>query len=363
MTGISREEDITVDAGDLLRRLWANRGRVAAVVAIGAVLGIGASLLVAPRFTATASLIPQTPVERGGLIGRLAGLTSLGAELEAGNEAVYGRIITSDTVLDAALDRGWEEGRQAGPLSLYGILGIDTAGDEPDARAREVARRRLRRDVVAFNRDPVTGFMEVRVTLPRHPGIAAALANFLVDRLDEYNRVARSRKAREHREFIEESLDRVAGDLAAAEHDLTAFVEANTSYGTSPRLVQQYNALEREMQAQRSIWLELRTQLESARVDEHKQTPSITVLDPASRPMRRSYPYLEQADKKRARVVHPNGLSQPNKGGHQVLPGSTIMVPVKPPPEGPSTLETVRDITAILMAAATVWLVVDQAAQ
>jgi polysaccharide biosynthesis/export protein len=69
--------------------------------------------------------------------------------------------------------------------------------------------------------------------------------------------------------------------------------------------------------------------------------------------------YLDRSDKKRARVVHPNGLSQPNKRGHEVLPGSTIMVPVKAPPEGPSTLETLRDIAAVLASFATVWLVID----
>jgi protein involved in polysaccharide export with SLBB domain len=71
--------------------------------------------------------------------------------------------------------------------------------------------------------------------------------------------------------------------------------------------------------------------------------------------------YLEQADKGRSRVIHPNGLSQPNKGGHQVLPGSTIVVPVKPPPEGRDTLETVRDFTTILLGLATVWLAIDRA--
>jgi protein involved in polysaccharide export with SLBB domain len=71
--------------------------------------------------------------------------------------------------------------------------------------------------------------------------------------------------------------------------------------------------------------------------------------------------YLEKADKGKSRVIHPNGLSQPNKGGHQVLPGSTIVVPVEPPPEGPSTLETVRDFTTILLGLATVWLAIDRA--
>lgn len=73
--------------------------------------------------------------------------------------------------------------------------------------------------------------------------------------------------------------------------------------------------------------------------------------------------YLEQADKGRTRVIHPNGLSQPNKGGHRVLPGSTIVVPVEPPPEGPTTLETLKEISAIIASVATVWLVIDRATE
>ena len=69
--------------------------------------------------------------------------------------------------------------------------------------------------------------------------------------------------------------------------------------------------------------------------------------------------YLKQSDKKRARVVWPNGMSLPNKGGHEVVAGSTIIVPVKPPPEGKSTMETVRDITAIIASLAMVYLVIN----
>jgi protein involved in polysaccharide export with SLBB domain len=71
--------------------------------------------------------------------------------------------------------------------------------------------------------------------------------------------------------------------------------------------------------------------------------------------------YLEKADKKRTRVIHPNGISFANKGGHKVLPGSTILVPVKPPPEGTTNLETLKEISVIFASLATVWLVIDQA--
>jgi len=73
--------------------------------------------------------------------------------------------------------------------------------------------------------------------------------------------------------------------------------------------------------------------------------------------------YLEKADRKKARVVYPNGMSLPNKGGSKVVAGSTIIVPIKPPPEGPSKLETLKEITAILAGVATIWLVIDRATE
>jgi len=69
--------------------------------------------------------------------------------------------------------------------------------------------------------------------------------------------------------------------------------------------------------------------------------------------------YLEKADEDKTRVVWPNGLSLPNEGGSQVVAGSTIVVPVQPPPEGKTWLETLRDITGIVSSLAMVWLVID----
>ncbi|MFT5234205.1 MAG: protein involved in polysaccharide export with SLBB domain [Candidatus Krumholzibacteriia bacterium] len=69
--------------------------------------------------------------------------------------------------------------------------------------------------------------------------------------------------------------------------------------------------------------------------------------------------YLEKADDDKARVVWPNGMSLPNKGGSKVVAGSTIVVPLEPPPEGKTTIETIRDITGIVASLAMVWLVIE----
>lgn len=70
--------------------------------------------------------------------------------------------------------------------------------------------------------------------------------------------------------------------------------------------------------------------------------------------------FLEKADKGKTRVIWPNGMSLPNKGGSKVVAGSTIVVPVQPPPEGKTTWETIRDISSIAASLATVWLIVNK---
>jgi uncharacterized protein involved in exopolysaccharide biosynthesis len=286
----SNDQDVVIDLPGILGWIWQRRMMLIAAGFAGAVLAVGISFVLTERFTATTTLVPQVPVERSGLIGRLASLTSFGSDLEGTNEILYGRILQSDRLLDKALERQWSIVGGSDSLSLYDVLGIERTVGQVDAEARERARRRLREKAVVFNRDPVSGFMKVRVTLPRNPDLAASLANYLVAELDRYNRTTRSQKAREHREFIEASLEQVADDLAAAENMLTQFLLNNKSYADSPRLLQQYNELDREFQAQRSIWVELKTQLETAKVDEHKETPSLYVLDAAESPLRRSFP-------------------------------------------------------------------------
>ncbi len=70
--------------------------------------------------------------------------------------------------------------------------------------------------------------------------------------------------------------------------------------------------------------------------------------------------YLEKADKGKSRVIYPNGMSFPNKRGTKVVAGSTIIVPVKAPPEGAGKLGTLKEISAIFASLATVWLVIDR---
>lgn len=73
--------------------------------------------------------------------------------------------------------------------------------------------------------------------------------------------------------------------------------------------------------------------------------------------------FADQADEWRTHVVYANGESKPIRRwwwDPEVRPGSTVVVPTKPPDDGPTRLETLREISAIIASVATVWLVIDR---
>jgi protein involved in polysaccharide export with SLBB domain len=73
--------------------------------------------------------------------------------------------------------------------------------------------------------------------------------------------------------------------------------------------------------------------------------------------------YAENADKWKSHVVYANGMSKPIRHywfDPKIRPGSTIVVPVKPPEDGTSKLATLKEISSIVASVATVWLVIDR---
>lgn len=281
-----------VDLAFVFRAILSKWKAYVFVSLVGGIAGLAISYAIPPKFTARVTMVPQPSGAQAGILGRLATLTNMNLDAEGANEAVYGEIVRSNSVLDRAIARDWKSKRCPDGTTLFKVFGVEVKGstDMDQAIAAEALRRVLREDCLGFRRDPVTGFMKIQATVPRDPEIAADLANFVVDELDAFNRTVRAAKATEHRKFVAVSLDEVAARLADAESTLTEFEVENTMYAAAPRLRQSHEMLVREAQAQRGIWLELRTELESAIVDEHKMMTSVGILDRAIVPTKKSSP-------------------------------------------------------------------------
>jgi len=285
-TQTSSAAGITLDAlVDAVRRRWA-------VVLVCGLLGVIISGIYAftrpPRYTAEATLLPNLEDGAGvGLLGQFDFLRSL-TRSGAPREDFYEHILVSETMLDLVLARTWTAAGDT--IALSSLLGIAT-DQPPTDRQAERLKRKLRTDVIRFSKDQLTSFMTLKVELPRYPGLAADLCNFLLDRLEEFNQKFHQEQSRQQREFLAERLARVAAELEQAEARMSEFVAENRNYAASPQLMSEYNRLSREVQAYGQTWLELRSQYELARIEENRDLSSLSILDRARPPVFRSRPH------------------------------------------------------------------------
>ena len=131
----------------------------------------------------------------------------------------------------------------------------------------------------------------VRVDVDAHsPTLAAAVAGRFVDYLNDFNTKTRQSQARERRKFIEGRLVDGGRDLQGAEQDLRTFYERNRSWQQAPQLVFEEGRLRRQVEIRQEVYLTLRREYETARIEEVNDTPVITVIDAAVPPERKSKP-------------------------------------------------------------------------
>jgi uncharacterized protein involved in exopolysaccharide biosynthesis len=266
--------------------LWRSRRLLLIGAALGLAVGVGVALVRPARYEARVSLLPVVDQAQSGVLGQLASLSGTSIRTPVNYEAVYREIVLSNTVLDGLAERKWRHVDHDGEADLFTIFAVDPAPGASDPVEARLDRLRgvLRGGVVAFARDQVNGFMEIRVTVPDDPAFAASLANALADGLEDFNRRVRFVRASDHRRYIETRLAVIADSLQVARDAVVDFERENRSYATSPELRARREDLQRDVNAQTALWVELKRQVELARIDENRNKSTLTVLDRAGIP-------------------------------------------------------------------------------
>ncbi len=250
------------------------------------------SLLVPPTFTATSTFVPEIRPQRAlpsGLIGLAGQLgVSLGGEASQ-SPRFYAEVAESRELLERVLLSHFADPRSSritgDSVTLLRLLQL---GGRDSADSVERGVRRLRK-LVGVSVDNQTSIVTVS-TDARSPSLAAAVANRLVEYLNDFNTRTRQSQARERRKFVEQRVADGEHDLRAAEEDLRGFYERNRSWQQSPQLVFDEGRLRRQVEIRQEIYVTLKREYETARIEEVNDTPVITVIDPAVPPHRKSRP-------------------------------------------------------------------------
>lgn len=258
----------------------------AALVAIAVGLVLGAS------YRAESSFKPQA---EGSELARFSGLASqLGINLPAamGESAesldFYARLTRSRALLGGVVQR--EYPLDDGPGTLVEHYG-QGGGTESQRLLRTVER--LSADVQA-QLDASSGVVTVR-TKAKSAALAEQINRAILDEVNRFNLEVRQTQASAERQFVEGQVAQAQQELQAAEAELSAFMERNRRFEEWPQLRFEAARLQRRVDLQQQVYTTLVQARERSRLDEVRNTPVITILDPPEGSAKRKRGLLTKA--------------------------------------------------------------------
>jgi len=270
----------------LLLRRW----RIIRWGLYGAAVGVAVAFVLPERYTATIRFVAQGPSGRmgGAEIARLA--QQFGYALDIGPTGVttpqfYTDLVHTREILEPVVTTRYALSTTAGDsVDLIGFLKVRGTSERDRI---ERAMRKLRKAVTVDLTQ--SGLTSVQVALA-DPRIAAAVANALLARLNTFTVEQLQFQSRQKRQFTEHRLEAAQGELRGAEEEEVAFLQRNQSFERAPVLRARYARLQRAIQIKQEIVLTLARSYEEARLEETRDVPTLTVLEAAVPPARKSWP-------------------------------------------------------------------------
>jgi uncharacterized protein involved in exopolysaccharide biosynthesis len=242
------------------------------------------------RYRAESKFTSQQTESSGS--ARFAGIAAqFGIDLQAATTAepleFFVELLTSQQLLRDAATSAYvfpveseTNGTRRGTLvQLYGIK-----RKSPELAVR-AAVKRLRANVSA-SPNVRSKIITLRTSAP-WPGLAVALNQRLLQLVNEFNLHRRQSQASEERKFVAQRLNVALGELTSTENDLKRFHQENRGFMGSADLRIEEQRLQRRVDLRQQVYASLAEAYEKARIDEVRNTPVITIVDPPGAPARR----------------------------------------------------------------------------
>ncbi|MFW6207048.1 MAG: GNVR domain-containing protein, partial [Gemmatimonadota bacterium] len=230
-----------------------------------------------------------------GAQSRLANLAGqFGVNIPSGESGqspqFYADLIRSREILGSVADTTFQVADTAGLFSRGMLRGpvsdlMELAEDASPPGRRAAVINWLRDEAISVSTGTETGVVELSITTP-WPELSAGIAGQIVDLVNEFNLETRQSQAASERRFIEGRVEQAQHDLREVENALQTFLQNNRQFQNSPELTFEHDRLQRQVSMQQQVYTSLVQAREQARIDEVRNTPVITVVEPAEEPVR-----------------------------------------------------------------------------
>ena len=285
----AKVEKKEIDLLDFITLFWKERKKIIYITVIFTIIGLIYALLSDPWYKATVKLLP-TESGSNRLLNQYSSLAAL-AGINLGGEsgdkyALYPEIIKSNFILNRILKNHFKTRTFQKPVTLFEFWETEIDSSKKNWRHKlfEEAKNKLRENCINVTIDKRNNLLTMDVIMPRDPVLAADLANFIVDQLEIYNKHYRHYKASDQRKFIEQSIKDTKINLEKTENDLKYFLEKNKDIA-SPENRLKYEKLKTELDLYKNVYIELKKQIELAKIQEIRETETLNVLEKAVIPI------------------------------------------------------------------------------
>lgn len=286
--GLSENMNGTMRVYDIVTTVWNRRMRIAGITILFMVVSVVYALMLSNKYTATATILPETPDRGVGQLAQVAGIMSIPGlpPIQMSETDTYPALMKSETILRDVLTKTYETEKFDEPVDLITFWEID--GDTERERYQR-ALQKIRDEVLSISiaRDTRVILISVETT---DPGLSANIANTISDKLDTYILTQRRTRASQQRRWLDLRLEEVRSDLMEAEEMLKDFRVKNRRIVDSPELLMEQERLIRDVELHSGVFLELTKQHEMIKVQEIRDMPVVQILDYATAPVTKSGP-------------------------------------------------------------------------
>jgi len=144
-------------------------------------------------------------------------------------------------------------------------------------------------EIVNISQNPETPLFTLKI-LTKDPLLSAQIASTVIEELDKLQIEFKSHEILQKKEFIEERIKDVEIELRKTERTLEKFRMQNKQISYSPSLLLEQERLERETQVQTEVYISLKQQYETVKIEEVQETSFVQVLDKPNIPNKPSKP-------------------------------------------------------------------------
>jgi uncharacterized protein involved in exopolysaccharide biosynthesis len=273
-----------ISAVGVMSALLRHRGWIIATSLLVTLIVVVTTLLEPRTYTAQAVFMPQGRKTQSGISGIAS---QLGLNLPGGDNTqspqFYADLVRSRTILGAVTDTTYAVRGERGVVREPLVRLLVPKGDGGPLH-REKALEKLRSNTVA-TAGQKTGLVEVTVKAEA-PDLAQQILARMIDAVNRFNLESRQSQAGAERRFTERRMNEALQELRFAENRQQRFLQGNREYDGSPSLSFEQERLSRDVSLRQEVYTTLVQAYEQAKIEEVRDTPVLTMVEPPSEPVR-----------------------------------------------------------------------------